>query len=56
MPNGELSPVRNADLVSATPSPSASRSSVIRFALGTSAPTHVMMSPITHAVKPFCAG
>ena len=33
MPNGWLSPSRNTSLVSATPSPSASRSSVMRFAL-----------------------
>ena len=34
MPNGEFSPSRNTLLVSAMPSPSASRSSVMRLALG----------------------
>jgi hypothetical protein len=38
MPKGELSPVRKAVRVSATPSPSASRSSVMRLALGTAPP------------------
>src|SRR5689334_15828505 len=52
MPKGELSPVRNADLVSATPSPSVSRNSVMRFALGTSAPTHFMTSFMTQAATP----
>ena len=38
MPNGEFSPDRKTDRVSATPSPSASRNSVIRLALGTAPP------------------
>src|SRR5688572_14987551 len=38
MPNGEFNPVRNAVLSSATPSPFASRSSVMRLAEGTAAP------------------
>ena len=33
MPNGWFSPSRNISRVSATPSPSASRSSVMRFGL-----------------------
>ena len=40
MPNGEFSPLRNMLRVSATPSPSASRNSVMRLALGTPAPAH----------------
>src|SRR3954464_993828 len=38
MPKGELSPLRNVARVSATPSPSASRSKVMRLALGTPDP------------------
>ena len=40
MPNGEFSPSMNGCLSSATPSPSASRSSVMRFADGTAAPAY----------------
>ena len=39
MPKGEFSPVRNGVLTSATPSPSASRSRVMRFADAPPAPT-----------------
>ena len=42
MPKGELSPVRNSVLISATPSPFASRSSVMRLADGTTDPALVM--------------
>src|ERR1700743_2815780 len=38
MPNGEFSPVRKMLRVLATPSPLASRSSVMRFALGWAGP------------------
>ena len=38
MPNGEFKPDRKTERVSATPSPSASRSSVMRLALGTAPP------------------
>jgi hypothetical protein len=38
MPKGELRPERNVDFSSATPSPSASRKSVMRLGLGTPAP------------------
>ena len=38
MPKGEFNESRKTERVSATPSPSASRSNVIRFALGTAAP------------------
>jgi hypothetical protein len=38
IPNGEWSPARNTVRVSATPSPFASRSSVMRLALGTAPP------------------
>ncbi len=42
MPNGELRFVRNAERWSAMPSPSWSRSSVMRFALGTADPARFM--------------
>ena len=45
MPKGEFSPCRKTLRVSATPSPSASRSRVMRLALGTPAPAFFM----THA-------
>src|ERR1700682_115901 len=41
MPNGEFRPSRKAVLVSATPAPSVSRSSVMRFALGVPAPARL---------------
>src|SRR5215475_13583399 len=51
MPNGEFNPSRNTVLVSATPSPSASRSRVMRLALGTPAPaqlcTFLNTAPLT---------
>ena len=47
MPKGEFSPFRNTLLVSATPSPSASRSSMMRFGLGTPAPARFMAQIIT---------
>ena len=40
LPNGEFSPLRKVLRNSATPSPSASRNSVMRLALGTPAPAH----------------
>src|SRR5262245_47322654 len=53
MPNGELSPSRNGARVSATPSPSLSRSSVMRFALGTAEPARFMNAPIARPLRPF---
>ncbi len=51
MPNGELMPSRKTVFVSAVPSPSASRSSEIRFGLGVPAPacfiTSFMIQPFT---------
>jgi glucose/arabinose dehydrogenase len=40
LPNGESSPLMKTLRVSATPSPSASRNSVMRLALGTPAPAY----------------
>jgi hypothetical protein len=47
MPKGERRPVRKGVFTSATPSPSASRSRVIRSALGTPAPARFITSPAT---------
>ena len=52
MPNGEFRPFRNTERVSATPSPSASRSSVIRFALGTAAPARFIAMPMIQPLMP----
>src|SRR5687767_9975378 len=52
MPNGELSPSANVERVSATPSPSASRSSVMRFALGTPEPASFMNFFIAQPLTP----
>ncbi len=52
MPNGEFSPCRKTLRVSATPSPSASRSKVIRLALGTPAPAFFMISFVMKALMP----
>ena len=52
MPNGEFSPVMNGVFSSATPSPSASRSSVMRLADGTPAPTRPISTRITQPVIP----
>src|SRR5258705_12904366 len=52
MPNGELSPLMNAVRVSATPSPSVSRSNVIRFALGTPAPALPIRNFAIFALRP----
>ena len=54
MPKGECRPFRNTLRVSATPSPSTSRSSVMRSALGTPAPAFAMTLPITQARTPDC--
>ena len=55
MPNGEFSPVRKTVLISATPSPSASRSSVMRFALGTPAPARFMHYLMIQPLMPLCS-
>ena len=52
MPNGELRPVMNAVRVSATPSPLASRRSVMRLALGVTAPAFFMKNFITAPLMP----
>ncbi len=46
MPKGEFSPCSRADRVSATPSPSASRSSTIRLGLGVPEPAVFMIRPM----------
>jgi hypothetical protein len=53
MPKGEFNPSRNTERVSATPSPSASRSRVMRLALGTAAPAFFMMAFIARPLRPF---
>jgi hypothetical protein len=45
MPNGEFNPLMKVLLVSATPSPSESRNSVMRLALGTPAPARFCANP-----------
>jgi hypothetical protein len=52
MPKGEFNESKNADRVSAIPSPSVSRSSVIRLALGTAAPACYMNRLTNHALMP----
>ena len=52
MPNGEFSPSRNTLLVSATPSPSASRNSVMRLALGVSAPARFITIFVIQPLMP----
>ena len=47
MPKGEFRPFRNTVFTSATPSPSASRSRVMRLALGTAAPARACTLPWT---------
>ena len=53
MPKGEFSPLRKIERVSATPSPSTSRSRVIRLALGTAAPAFFMKNFMKNALMPF---
>src|SRR3954468_5658884 len=53
MPNGELRPDRKMVRVSAMPSPSESRSSVIRLALGTAPPAFVWYRLKNHPLSPF---
>ena len=52
MPKGELRFSNKAVRVSATPSPSTSRSSVMRLALGTPAPARFITSFIAQALMP----
>ncbi|MCY1300902.1 hypothetical protein D9M70_504900 [compost metagenome] len=52
MPNGELSRERNSTCRSATPSPSLSRSRVMRLALGTVAPARAMTFLVTQPLIP----
>src|ERR1700737_1495036 len=52
MPNGEFSPSRKTLLVLATPSPSVSRSSVMRFALGVPAPARLMTIFVIQPLMP----
>jgi hypothetical protein len=52
MPKGEFSPVMNTDFVSATPSPSLSRSRVMRLALGTPAPARFITTSIALPFTP----
>ena len=53
MPNGELRPVMNAVRVSATPSPLASRSNVMRLALAVAPPAFFMKNFIMAPLMPF---
>src|SRR3984957_17810313 len=52
MPNGEFNPSRKTLLVSATPLPSPSRSSVMRFAVGVLAPARPITNLVTQALIP----
>ena len=52
MPNGDVRLSMNTDCTSALPSPSASRSKVMRSALGTPAPAFFITYPITLPFKP----
>ena len=55
MPNGELRSLRKTVRVSATPSPSESRSRVMRLALGTAAPAWPRMRPAIQPLIPLSA-
>jgi hypothetical protein len=55
MPNGEFNPSRKTDLVSATPSPLASRSSVMRLALEVSAPARPMTIFVIQPLMPLAS-
>src|SRR6218665_818667 len=52
MPNGEFSPSSRVLRWSATPSPSLSRSNVMRLALGVSAPARFITRPVIQARRP----
>jgi hypothetical protein len=52
MPNGEFKSFRKTERVSATPSPSLSRTRVMRFALGTAAPARFMAMPTNQPRMP----
>ena len=53
MPNGDARSVRKAVRNSATPSPSASRSRLMRLALGVAAPAFFIVRFMNHARRPF---
>ena len=53
MPNGEFSPDSSTLRVSAVPSPSASRSRVMRLALGTAAPARFITFFMTQPLMPW---
>src|SRR3990167_2034266 len=52
MPKGEFKPLSSTERMSATPSPSVSRSRVMRLALGTAAPARFITHPLTQALMP----
>ena len=52
MPNGEFRPSSSVERTSAMPSPSVSRSSVMRLGLGTPAPARFITRPMTHPLMP----
>ena len=52
MPNGDSRPSRNNVLTSAVPSPSTSRSSVMRFALGVPAPAFFIVCFMNQPLMP----
>ena len=52
MPNGEFNPSSRTERTSAMPSPSVSRSKVMRLALGTPAPARFITRPITQPLMP----
>src|SRR5450432_902462 len=55
IPKGELNPARNTECKSATPSPSVSRSKVIRFAEGTAAPAFLYPRLTNQPFKPLAS-
>src|SRR3979490_1491643 len=55
MPNGEFSPSIKTVLVLAMPSPFVSRSSVMRFALGTPAPARLMTTFVIQPLMPLAS-
>ena len=53
MPKGDFNPSIKAERVSATPSPSLSRSRVMRLALGTPAPARFLNIAMNQSLIPF---
>ena len=56
MPNGEFNPLSSTARTSATPSPLASRSRLMRLALGTPAPARFITRPAIQSLRPVDPG